>query len=175
MIFISHSGGTRPVAQDKVEGNIGTYCWIIQTLMARVSDIYYKNESSVSTNSRPPNAKYDAFLHPRKLEIFVRCSDLTQLDTFSKSDPLCVLFLKRLGQWSEYGRTESIPNNLNPRVSKLNLYSVHVRSCPVAMAWLYGGVLGSKLDSIETRHPKPWRALNCYVRPQFLLRSLEKR
>lgn len=120
---------------------------IIQTLMARVSDLYYKNETSAST-SRPPTPKYEAFVHPRKIEIFVRCSELTQLDTFSKSDPLCVLFLKRLGQWSEYGRTESMPNNLNPRVSN----SVFSLACYDVLGHS-GGKLDSMHQSVETWHP----------------------
>lgn len=86
----------------------------LRPLMARVSDVYGKNQRSLSSS---PKVKYDAFVYPRTLEMFIRCSDLTQMERFSKSDPLCVLFIKRLGQWSEYGRTESISNKLNPRVS----------------------------------------------------------
>ena len=58
----------------------------------------------------------NAFQKKRKLELFIQCTDLVQLDTFSKSDPMCVLYVKRLGQWMEYGRTESIPNCLHPKV-----------------------------------------------------------
>uniref|UniRef100_A0A915KCS4 Copine-3 n=1 Tax=Romanomermis culicivorax TaxID=13658 RepID=A0A915KCS4_ROMCU len=38
------------------------------------------------------------------------------MDYFSKSDPMCVLFVKEFGRdrWSEFGRTETIWNNLNP-------------------------------------------------------------
>ncbi|EDO49902.1 predicted protein, partial [Nematostella vectensis] len=50
-----------------------------------------------------------------KIEIFVQCTDLVQLDKFSKSDPLCVLSVKKLGHWTEFGRTESLPNNLSPK------------------------------------------------------------
>ncbi|XP_028397014.1 copine-1-like isoform X2 [Dendronephthya gigantea] len=82
--------------------------------MARVSDIYGSLKKSVPA-SQPPRRKYDAFQHQRKLEMYIRCTELCQVDQFSKSDPLCVLFMKNMGQWCEYGRTESIPNNLNPR------------------------------------------------------------
>uniref|UniRef100_U3IFG5 C2 domain-containing protein n=1 Tax=Anas platyrhynchos platyrhynchos TaxID=8840 RepID=U3IFG5_ANAPP len=41
---------------------------------------------------------------------------LLDKDTFSKSDPLCVLYTQGLDtkQWREFGRTEVIDNSLNP-------------------------------------------------------------
>ena len=84
--------------------------------MARVSDIYGSSRQPTYTSSpQRPRTKYDAFQHQRKLDIYIRCTELSQVDQFSKSDPLCVLFMKNMGQWCECGRTESIPNNLNPR------------------------------------------------------------
>ena len=49
------------------------------------------------------------------LEISVSCKDLCDMDTLSKSDPLCVMYQK-VGneQWSEVGRTEMLKNTLNP-------------------------------------------------------------
>ena len=60
--------------------------------------------------------KTNAFQNKRKVELFIECTDLVQLDTFSRTDPMCVLYAKRLGQWMEYGRTESIPNMSHPKV-----------------------------------------------------------
>ncbi|XP_043569538.1 copine-8 isoform X3 [Chiloscyllium plagiosum] len=42
--------------------------------------------------------------------------NLLDRDTFSKSDPICVLYLQGIGnkEWREYGRTEAIDNTLNP-------------------------------------------------------------
>ncbi|RMX40585.1 hypothetical protein pdam_00019932 [Pocillopora damicornis] len=57
----------------------------------------------------------NAFQNKRKVELFIECTDLVQLDTFSRTDPMCVLYAKRLGQWMEYGRTESIPNMSHPK------------------------------------------------------------
>lgn len=57
----------------------------------------------------------NAFQNKRKLELFIECTDLVQLDTFSRTDPMCVLYVKKLGQWMEHGRTESIPNSLHPK------------------------------------------------------------
>ncbi len=41
---------------------------------------------------------------------------LIDMDVFSKSDPICVLFVKEFGndRWKEFGRTEIVWNNLNP-------------------------------------------------------------
>ncbi|CAC5359503.1 unnamed protein product [Mytilus coruscus] len=50
-----------------------------------------------------------------KIEILISCNNLADLDEFTKSDPMCVMFIKQFGQWKEYGRTEAIRNTLNPR------------------------------------------------------------
>ncbi|XP_038676475.1 copine-8-like isoform X1 [Scyliorhinus canicula] len=51
-----------------------------------------------------------------KVEITVSCRNLLDKDTFSKSDPLCVLYVQGIEtiQWREFGRTEIIDNSLNP-------------------------------------------------------------
>uniref|UniRef100_A0A8C1E7H0 Copine Vb n=1 Tax=Cyprinus carpio carpio TaxID=630221 RepID=A0A8C1E7H0_CYPCA len=51
-----------------------------------------------------------------KVEITVSCRNLLDRDTFSKSDPLCVLYTQgaETKQWREFGRTEVIDNTLNP-------------------------------------------------------------
>ncbi|XP_053377222.1 copine-8-like isoform X1 [Mercenaria mercenaria] len=51
-----------------------------------------------------------------QVEISVSCRGLRDLDTFSKSDPLCVLFTRdgKTGSYYEFGRTEMISDNLNP-------------------------------------------------------------
>ena len=70
----------------------------------------------MENTSKHGTLQTNAFQKKRKLELFIECTDLVQLDKFSKSDPMCVLYVKRLGQWMEYGRTESIPNCLHPKV-----------------------------------------------------------
>ncbi|KAK3769056.1 hypothetical protein RRG08_012006 [Elysia crispata] len=50
----------------------------------------------------------------RQAEVLVRCTDLADLDIFTKTDPMCVLFVKQFGQWREFGRTEAIRQTLNP-------------------------------------------------------------
>ncbi|XP_052811957.1 copine-8-like [Mya arenaria] len=50
-----------------------------------------------------------------RYEILVSCTGLTNPDTCTKSDPICVLFYKHFGQWREVGRTEAIKNTLNPK------------------------------------------------------------
>uniref|UniRef100_A0A8C9TK13 Copine 8 n=1 Tax=Scleropages formosus TaxID=113540 RepID=A0A8C9TK13_SCLFO len=51
-----------------------------------------------------------------KVEITVSCRNLLDRDTFSKSDPICVLYTQAIGnkEWREFGRTEVIDNTLNP-------------------------------------------------------------
>ncbi|XP_077571595.1 copine Va isoform X2 [Stigmatopora nigra] len=51
-----------------------------------------------------------------KVEITVSCRNLLDKDTFSKSDPLVVLYTQGVEckQWREFGRTEVIDNTLNP-------------------------------------------------------------
>ncbi|XP_057213349.1 copine-5 isoform X1 [Triplophysa rosa] len=51
-----------------------------------------------------------------KVEITVSCRNLLDRDTFSKSDPLCILYTQgtESKQWREFGRTEVIDNTLNP-------------------------------------------------------------
>lgn len=70
----------------------------------------------VAQNAGHVTLQTNAFQNKRRLELFIECTDLVQLDTFSRTDPMCVLYVKRLGQWMEYGRTESIPNCLHPKV-----------------------------------------------------------
>uniref|UniRef100_A0A672HE89 Copine-3 n=1 Tax=Salarias fasciatus TaxID=181472 RepID=A0A672HE89_SALFA len=53
------------------------------------------------------------------VELTVSCDNLLDMDVFSKSDPLCALYIKTSGsQWYEFGRTEMILNCLNPRFAK---------------------------------------------------------
>ncbi|XP_054146689.1 copine-5-like isoform X2 [Melozone crissalis] len=51
-----------------------------------------------------------------RVELTVSCRQLLDRDTFSKSDPICVLYTQCPGshQWREFGRTEVIDNSLNP-------------------------------------------------------------
>ncbi|XP_061167969.1 copine-8-like isoform X2 [Saccostrea echinata] len=51
-----------------------------------------------------------------QVEISVSCRNLQDKDAFSKSDPMCVLYIKdaRTGSYQEFGRTEMIKDTLNP-------------------------------------------------------------
>ncbi|XP_070574909.1 copine-8-like isoform X2 [Ptychodera flava] len=51
-----------------------------------------------------------------RVEITVSARNLLDMDTFSKSDPMCVMYTQSAGtkQFIEYGRTEVIWNTLNP-------------------------------------------------------------
>lgn len=51
-----------------------------------------------------------------KVDFFVSARNLKNLDTFSKSDPKCIIyqFNDRTRQWQKMGQTEEIRDNLNP-------------------------------------------------------------
>ncbi|TKS88028.1 Copine-3 [Collichthys lucidus] len=54
-----------------------------------------------------------------KVELTISCENLMDMDVFSKSDPLCALYINTSGtNWYEFGRTEMILNCLNPKFSK---------------------------------------------------------
>ena len=59
---------------------------------------------------------HDLHLRGAKVELMIACTDLADLDVFSKTDPMCVLFVKKFGQWKEFGRTEAVDETLNPKV-----------------------------------------------------------
>lgn len=54
-----------------------------------------------------------------KVELVITCTNLPDMDTFSKSDPFCAVFaLSNNGSKTEIGRTETIMNDLNPTFQK---------------------------------------------------------
>ncbi len=61
------------------------------------------------------------FTLPYKVELLISCTELANLDTFSKTDPMCVLFVRQFGQWKEYGRTEAVLDALDPKVTKITI------------------------------------------------------
>ncbi|XP_077410448.1 copine-3-like isoform X2 [Vanacampus margaritifer] len=56
---------------------------------------------------------------PSRVELTISCENLMDMDVFSKSDPLCALYIKSSdSRWQELGRTEMILNCLNPKFAK---------------------------------------------------------
>ena len=49
-----------------------------------------------------------------QVNLFVSGRKLKDLDTFSKSDPQCILYEKRNNSWVKVGNTEQIKDQLNP-------------------------------------------------------------
>lgn len=63
-----------------------------------------------------PTASFSPSEAASKVELSISCSNLKDLDYFSRSDP-CVFILEQQGRnWVKLGRTEVIDNNLNPKV-----------------------------------------------------------
>ena len=66
------------------------------------------NPNSFASNSLPTST----------VELSVKCSDLANKDLMSYSDPVCIMFIQKQGQWFELGRTELIKDTLNPAWEK---------------------------------------------------------
>jgi len=49
-----------------------------------------------------------------KVELFISCRNLKNMDFFSKSDPQVRVYLQEQGTWKMVGKTETINDNLNP-------------------------------------------------------------
>ncbi|XP_010189410.1 PREDICTED: copine-9-like, partial [Mesitornis unicolor] len=99
--------------------------------------------------------------------------NLLDMDTFSKSDPVVVLFVQGSGssEWKEFGRTEVIDNTLNPdfvrkfvldyyfeekQNLRFDVYNVDSKSCSIlkqdflGQAFVaLGEVIGSQRGRLE--------------------------
>ncbi|XP_026162173.1 copine-9-like [Mastacembelus armatus] len=109
-----------------------------------------------------------------KIEVTVSCRNLLDMDTFSKSDPVVVLYIQGLGtkEWREFGRTEVIDNTLNPdfvrkfvldfffeekQNLRFDVYNVDTRSCNLSkhkdflgqMFCTLGEIIGSTGSRLE--------------------------
>ena len=49
-----------------------------------------------------------------QVNLYISGRKLKDLDAFSKSDPVCIVFEKVNGNWTKIGKTEQVKNNLNP-------------------------------------------------------------
>ena len=56
-----------------------------------------------------------------KVELSISCTNLKDLDYFSKSDPCIFIFEKHGTAWTKLGRSEVVDNNLNPKVCLIKL------------------------------------------------------
>ncbi|KAM9327329.1 copine-8 [Pholidichthys leucotaenia] len=110
-----------------------------------------------------------------KVEITVSARNLLDMDTFSKSDPICVLYTQGMGnrEWREFGRTEVIDNTLNPdfvrkfildyffeerQNLRFDLYDVDSKSANLSKHDFLGQVqctLGEVVGSAGSRLEKP--------------------
>ncbi|XP_053325492.1 copine-9 [Spea bombifrons] len=111
-----------------------------------------------------------------KIEITVSCRSLLDMDTFSKSDPVVVLYVQGVGnkEWTEFGRTEVIDNTLNPdfvrkfvldyffeekQNLRFDVFNVDSRSCNISKHKDFLGqafcTLGEVIGSQRSRLEKP--------------------
>jgi len=87
------------------------------------------------------------------VELSLRCEKLRDLDTFSKSDPFCVVECKTLGvqnEWMEVGRTECVMDTLNPVWQKKIVLDYNFEQRQMLRLRVYdldSDSVGSKLES----------------------------
>ncbi|XP_041417692.1 copine-9 [Xenopus laevis] len=118
----------------------------------------------------------DTSVPATKIEITVSCRSLLDMDTFSKSDPVVVLYVQGVGnkEWTEFGRTEVIDNTLNPdfvrkfvldyffeekQNMRFDVFNVDSRSCNISKHKDFLGqafcTLGEVIGSPRSRLEKP--------------------
>lgn len=142
-----------------------------------------RGEPLQRTEQQEPNDAVECFLHSRglrglyiPLELSLSASKLRDLDVLSKSDPMAVVYAKKLdGMLEELGRTEVIMNTLNPAwITKLTInyqfeivqqlvfqiYDIDTKyhNTPVKMLKLneqdYLGEASCTLSEIVTKHDR---------------------
>ncbi|XP_019732671.1 copine-8 isoform X1 [Hippocampus comes] len=138
----------------------------------------FTSSFSSSFTSMPSIGDFDplnASIPATKVEITVSCRNLLDRDTFSKSDPICVLYTQGMGnkEWREFGRTEVIDNTLNPdfvrkfildyffeerQNLRFDLYDVDSKSANLSKHDFLGQAyctLGEAVGSLGSRLEKP--------------------
>ncbi|XP_035016213.1 copine-8 isoform X1 [Hippoglossus stenolepis] len=91
---------------------VGGCCWPGSPAHME-GDVMDKVEATATVHDFDP---ISGSIPATKVEITVSCRNLLDRDTFTKSDPLVVLYTQGVEtkQWREFGRTEVIDNTLNP-------------------------------------------------------------
>jgi len=90
--------------------------------------------------SAPPSGTFQpgtAAAATSVVELSFSARNLRDMDVFSKSDPVCVVFIKPFGsqKWAEIKRTECIKNNLNPHwVTKVQINYMFEEQQPLKFA-----------------------------------------
>ena len=66
------------------------------------------------------NVRLADAITPHKVEIYVKCRDLADLDFTDKSDPYAVMYLRaeKDTKWNKVGETEKVMNSLDPNFTK---------------------------------------------------------
>ncbi|XP_077400112.1 copine-8 isoform X1 [Vanacampus margaritifer] len=133
------------------------------------------NNSFLSMASIGDFDPLNASIPATKVEITVSGRNLLDRDTFSKSDPICVLYTQGMGnkEWREFGRTEVIDNTLNPdfvrkfildyffeerQNLRFDLYDVDSKSANLSKHDFLGQAyctLGEAVGSLGSRLEKP--------------------
>lgn len=89
---------------------------------------------------QPAAASFSPREAASKVELSISCSNLKDLDYFSRSDPCVFIFEQHGKEWVKLGRTEVIDNNLNPKV-RAWLAVQRYRGCSLLDALVQNGVI----------------------------------
>ncbi|XP_053280133.1 LOW QUALITY PROTEIN: copine-8 [Pleuronectes platessa] len=102
-----------PPALQVQRDSLGSGCCLPGSPTHMEGDVMDKVEATATVHDFDP---ISGSIPATKVEITVSCRNLLDRDTFTKSDPLVVLYTQGVEtkQWREFGRTEVIDNTLNP-------------------------------------------------------------
>ena len=96
-----------------------------------------------------PTASFSPSEAASKVELSISCSNLKDLDYFSRSDPCVFIFEQHGREWVKLGRTEVIDNNLNPKVRAWLCSATKGARCLMAKMALYRELIAACISSTE--------------------------
>ena len=83
-----------------------------------------------------------------KINMYISGRKLKDLDTFSKSDPKCILYEWKNNQWVQMGVTEQIQNTLNPDFKTYFTMNYFFEKMQKIKLLMIDGDYGSNYDTI---------------------------
>ena len=105
-----------------------------------------------------PNSFASNILPTSTVELSVKCSDLANKDLMSYSDPVCIMFIQKQGQWFELGRTEKIKDTLNPAWEKRFVVDYSFEERQIVKFEVYDWDMDStNLGIVNTNRPNKYR------------------
>ena len=88
------------------------------------NELFSKSETVVMRLSKEEieeqNVRLDSAVTPHKVEIYIKCRELADLDFTDKSDPYAIMYVKseKDDKWHKVGETEKVMNCLDPNFTR---------------------------------------------------------